>query len=68
MRSKTRIVSVSDIDECTVNLHTCRLADQECVNTVGSFRCRDKLLTNCPAGYEYNRISLKCEGTRVFFY
>ena len=60
------IILCTDIDECTVHLHTCRLTDQECVNTVGSFNCRTKLLsTNCPAGYEYNRISLDCEGTNT---
>ena len=53
----------ADIDECSVNLDTCRRSDQDCVNTVGSFTCRRKpLTTNCPAGYEYSRISQTCEG------
>ncbi|PVD24432.1 hypothetical protein C0Q70_14915 [Pomacea canaliculata] len=38
-----------DIDECAESSHRC-LQHQRCVNTVGSYHCRN--LVNCPRGYE----------------
>lgn len=52
---------LTDVNECQMGLHNCSLKDGEvCVNMPGTFMCR--LSPKCPQGYQYNNITLKCEG------
>ncbi|XP_012149839.2 uncharacterized protein LOC100874867 [Megachile rotundata] len=53
--------SCVDIDECSENLHTCRLdLHQYCVNRNGSFECVTRL-PSCQSGYEYSLALARCE-------
>ena len=46
--------TVSDIDECTLNINGC---DHNCTNTFGSYTC------SCRAGCELAANGHSCEGT-----
>ncbi|XP_071818169.1 uncharacterized protein [Apostichopus japonicus] len=48
--------SCNDIDECALGLHSCDQEDQECFNTLGSYKCRS---IACPQYFE-RRLSRKC--------
>ncbi|XP_076668059.1 uncharacterized protein LOC143368830 isoform X1 [Andrena cerasifolii] len=53
--------SCVDIDECSENLHSCRLQlHQYCVNKNGSFECLTRL-PSCQSGYEYSLATRGCE-------
>lgn len=50
-----------DINECSENLHNCRLnLHQYCVNKEGGFECLTRL-PSCPSGYEYSLGARRCE-------
>ncbi|XP_018398956.1 PREDICTED: fibrillin-1-like [Cyphomyrmex costatus] len=50
-----------DINECSENLHNCRLnLHQYCVNKEGHFECLTRL-PFCPSGYEYSLGARRCE-------
>lgn len=50
-----------DIDECSENLHNCRLnLHQYCVNKEGGFECLTRL-PSCPSGYKYSLSTQRCE-------
>jgi hypothetical protein len=54
-------ICLTDVNECLTGLHNCSLKDGEvCVNMHGTFMCR--LSPKCPQGYQYNNMTLKCEG------
>lgn len=46
-----------DIDECLQGLHMCHY-NQQCVNTVGAYRCQAK----CGAGFKPSATGTGCEG------
>ena len=48
-------MTVSDIDECAENIHSCD-GYQECRNTLGSHRC------DCRIGFERDPLTLACIG------
>ncbi|KAJ8923557.1 hypothetical protein NQ315_010136, partial [Exocentrus adspersus] len=58
-----------DIDECVLNLHDCRPAE-ECINEIGTFACYESSFgeeeeedfdKKCPTGYKYNFEKLVCD-------
>ena len=54
---KLIVLSLSDIDECSENIHTCSVSkNEECVNTIGAFTC------SCHQGYSRNASSGLCSG------
>jgi hypothetical protein len=46
-----------DIDECTLETHTCDIEAETCVNTEGSFNC---VALECDEGFELNETGKKC--------
>lgn len=46
-----------DVDECLQGLHMCHY-NQQCVNTVGAYRCQAK----CGAGFKPSATGTGCEG------
>ena len=52
---------VLDINECDEGLTSCDSYTEQCVNTVGSYRC-DPITKDCGRGYQYNIYTEKCEG------
>lgn len=51
----------SDIDECSENLHNCRLdLYQYCINKDGEFECLTRL-PSCSPGYRYSLSTRRCE-------
>lgn len=53
----------ADIDECAQSSHMCHY-NQQCVNTVGTYRCQAK----CGPGFKPSITGTSCEGkpTAVF--
>ena len=51
------VLSLSDINECSENIHTCSVSKNEvCDNTIGAFTC------SCHQGYSRNASSGLCSG------
>lgn len=51
-------VILTDIDECTED-NPCK-ENQQCINTLGSYRCQPRLI--CNIGYEMNEGGTQCIG------
>lgn len=54
----------SDVNECEEGLHSCVAGEEDCVNTVGSYRC--KALPLCPSGFRRNPSDNRCAGVLFF--
>ena len=59
----TLITSLSDIDECSTSVGSCR-GDQECVNTIGSYMCA----AVCRRGFKRSKDGQQCIGMFAFFF
>ena len=57
------LCSLTDINECTEQPTVCR-ANQECRNTIGSYRCRN--LVSCGPGFELDPSGSTCIGVWLF--
>lgn len=53
----------ADIDECAQGSHMCHY-NQQCVNTVGTYRCQAK----CGPGFKPSAMATSCEGKFSFCY
>ncbi|KAK4307648.1 hypothetical protein Pmani_020604 [Petrolisthes manimaculis] len=48
-----------DVDECTEKIDSCDWSTQTCINSVGSYRCVDRLPI-CDFGYQYDEEKKSC--------
>lgn len=49
-----------DVNECETEEHSCNLHKEECVNSIGSYRCKPR--PDCPVGFTRDATSLRCVG------
>lgn len=50
-----------DLDECAERVAGCR-RPEDCVNTIGSYRCDGVPQGACPPGYSWDDLSQRCAG------
>lgn len=62
-----------DIDECDTGEANCDIANQACLNTIGSFKCLDILnkanqVNQCEDGFRYQARIDQCVGEQTLFH